>query len=227
MRCEQFQQRMDQLLDQRRELRGDRPLHQHAQRCAECQRRLDLWCKINQALAFQDPEADSAAGSVTPVAVRHRQRIVHRIATAAAILVASLAGWMAVSDSSSQKIASPVELAQPIAAQQPGHSGSLIDAETDSVAAGQPSELARQSQQWWDVVQDDSWVDRTIPAVNSVRYGVAPIGRTMRRAFTILMIQAETASPLRSPVGTSDAPVIPFKEQTSVGNSWRLDDRLV
>jgi hypothetical protein len=39
---------------------------------------------------------------------------------------------------------------------------------------------------WWRSVQDRDWVSQTMPAVQSVKQGVAPIGRSLMRAVTIL-----------------------------------------
>jgi hypothetical protein len=39
---------------------------------------------------------------------------------------------------------------------------------------------------WWQSVQNRDWVGQTMPAVQSVRDGVAPIGRSLMRAVTIL-----------------------------------------
>lgn len=39
---------------------------------------------------------------------------------------------------------------------------------------------------WWRSVQDRDWVGQTMPAVQSVKQGVAPIGRSLLRAVTIL-----------------------------------------
>jgi hypothetical protein len=39
---------------------------------------------------------------------------------------------------------------------------------------------------WWRSVQDRDWVGQTMPAVQSVKDGVAPIGRSLIRAVTIL-----------------------------------------
>ena len=41
---------------------------------------------------------------------------------------------------------------------------------------------------WWRSVQDRDWVGQTMPAVRSVREGVAPLGRSLMRAVTILAI---------------------------------------
>jgi len=44
---------------------------------------------------------------------------------------------------------------------------------------------------WWRSVQDRDWVEETMPTVRSVRQGVAPLGRTLVRAVTILTIGGE------------------------------------
>jgi hypothetical protein len=39
---------------------------------------------------------------------------------------------------------------------------------------------------WWRDVQDRDWVSQTMPTVRSMQEGVAPLGRTLMRAMTIL-----------------------------------------
>lgn len=39
---------------------------------------------------------------------------------------------------------------------------------------------------WWQTVQDRDWIGETMPAVNSVRDGVAPLGRSILQAVAIL-----------------------------------------
>lgn len=41
---------------------------------------------------------------------------------------------------------------------------------------------------WWQDVQTRDWVGQTMPAVKSMRDGVAPLGRSLMRAVTILAI---------------------------------------
>jgi hypothetical protein len=47
---------------------------------------------------------------------------------------------------------------------------------------------------WWNSVQDRDWLGQTMPTVNSVREGVAPIGRSLLRAVTILAGGSERTS---------------------------------
>jgi hypothetical protein len=42
------------------------------------------------------------------------------------------------------------------------------------------------AEQWWQRVGGQEWVDRTVPAMRSVRDGVAPLGRSFIQAVTIL-----------------------------------------
>ena len=39
---------------------------------------------------------------------------------------------------------------------------------------------------WWRDVQDRDWIAQTMPAVRSLREGVAPLGRSLLQAVTIL-----------------------------------------
>lgn len=41
---------------------------------------------------------------------------------------------------------------------------------------------------WWQRVQGQEWVAQTMPAVRSVRDGVAPLGRSLMQAVTILTV---------------------------------------
>jgi len=65
---------------------------------------------------------------------------------------------------------------------------------------------------WWRHVADDHW--NAFAGVDSVREGVAPIGRSVRRAMNILMTRVSSAA-ISSPQPPAELPVDRINEQTS------------
>ena len=50
MNCDQFEQRMQGLLDRRADVGRDRELQTHARQCSCCANRLALWMQINEVM---------------------------------------------------------------------------------------------------------------------------------------------------------------------------------
>ena len=213
MRCDQFQQRMDQLLDQRRDVSEDAALSLHAKTCESCSQHLQVWSKIDETVGCGQASG-SDRNQAIPTDGKNARLAVGILATAAAVLLMVSAGswFFRPKPEQTQTIAAAI-VADPDSAtnQNPAPLG------PPQSNLQQAPQLAWQSGQWWSAVSDDQWVNRTIPAVNSVRIGVAPIGRSMRQAFAILMIQTNS-TPISPSSVTPDAPPAEFQEQTSSEN---------
>jgi hypothetical protein len=206
---------MDRLLDQRKNLSEDASLCRHAERCPPCSQRLRAWSEIDRAVCWRPaPGVDHQA--MARIAGRRRRSAwrVGGLATAALLLVWASTGYW---------FSTPQSL-------QPRTITATIGIEPDSdltrdaihpkaLQAGlEPSPvLLWQSGQWWNAMSDDRWVYQTIPAVDSVRQGVAPIGRSMRQAFAILMNRTHPV-PVEASGVNPEAPADSFHEQTSTGD---------
>ncbi len=144
MNCDDFEIRLQHTIDERVPLTSDVLLTGHADGCAACQDKLNVWLRIE---------------SVMPPQPRVSRRVPMAAALAASVLFAVALGSLLREDPKK-----------------------IIVAETDSLLAqADPSG-------WWSQVRQRDWVGETMPAVRSVREGVAPLGRSLLQAVTILTI---------------------------------------
>lgn len=166
MNCHQFAARFQQTLDDRRRPESDLQLRDHTKHCADCRRQLQAWQQISVVITRQ-PEAG-------------RRRSLVACGLAAAILLAvvlrlSLGGLAGDSSASTASLSlsprSSLSPAEPVV----DSSASLIVADTD------PTD-------WWRRVHGRDWFGETMPVVRSVGEGVAPLGRSLLQAVTILTI---------------------------------------
>ena len=227
MRCDQFQQRLDWLLDQRRNVRQDDSLCRHSEKCDVCRERLEIWDQID-VFVSPDPLAVSRLEESRPVSRQTKSRVKMRLMQSALAVGAAILLFVSlnplrqnplgpVGQPESQKIASTLEIPpEPEALRELSRIESESPDQNPPVTVEPAGQLVWQSSRWWTAVSDDQWVSQTIPAVTSVRLGVAPIGRSMKRALSILMIQTNS-TPLSPSAGAPDGGPDQFQEQTSNG----------
>ncbi|MGI9470993.1 MAG: hypothetical protein ACR2NZ_05650 [Rubripirellula sp.] len=165
MNCDDFSQRMHEQLDHRMPLEGDPELWQHADRCESCKAQIEAWQQIAPLVGRESEFRPSVRG-------RERRKNVLLAGTVAAGLAA---GFLFAFSG----IPAPEKSAQPTMAES-------LPAPSSPLLAQTSGELDPAS--WWRSVQDRDWVGQTMPAVRSVKEGVAPLGRTLMRAVTILTI---------------------------------------
>ena len=167
MRCEEFIEHLHERLDQRLPIGSDRNLKRNAADCEECGSEMRVWLEIAPLL-----ESDRSGGTEVDIASSSKgYRALPPMLTAAlagAILIAVVG--ISPTKSNSKPIMSDISASTGTLAQATG--------ELDPVV-------------WWRSVQDRNWVEETMPTVRSVRQGVAPLGRTLVRAVTILTIGGE------------------------------------
>ena len=206
MKCEQFWHRMDVLLDERQDVGRDPLLCDHAKDCEPCRQRQRL-CSDIEAFALENRAACSDDASKTSRVSGFPLRYATLLATAAAILICvAWGGRMIPTDQTT--------FDAPLATS--GVSPAVPPTSQNVAEFSQHNALPIwQSGQWWSALSEDQWVSHTLPAVNSVRIGVAPVGRSMKQAFAILMIQ--TGQPTIETPGsmTPELQVAPYGEQTS------------
>lgn len=167
MRCEEFIEHLHQRLDQRLPLGSDRDLKLHAAKCEDCRAEMRVWLEITSLL--QSDQSACVQLEDNPSSKRH-PALAPILATALAVAILIAVVGIYPTKSTSKPILSEVTVSS--------GTGSLMTAELDPVV-------------WWRSVQDRDWVEETMPTVRSVRQGVAPLGRTLVRAVTILTIGGE------------------------------------
>ncbi|OYP30310.1 anti-sigma factor family protein [Rhodopirellula sp. MGV] len=212
MNCDQFEERLNELLDQRLPIEGDAQLARHVRHCDRCNETYRLWAaiEIQPVEGIRQPEFVSERSDragwlrVSPAARRG-------LVLAAALLVAvgvRLIPMGMLDDA-------------PVAIQNTSvDNGALVIAQSQPVEETVENEDVldpvllhwQDSADWWNFVDEEAFVATTKPAFESVRLGVEPIGRSMKRAFAILIFQpthqVEVTTPEQTPVS--------FREQTSL-----------
>ena len=213
MNCIEFRQRLNDRLDQRLNVEDDQPLRAHRKVCQACDESSRIWFEIGAAF---DPSA--AAMNQSDQAVRPQHRHWSRAASRGLLAVfASAAAILLIAAIQVRRSANPVSSTVPPATspmpQEPLPSELATD--NDSVPLRPELLPVWQTDQWWNAVAEERWIHQTLPAVDSVRVGVQPLGRTMRRAIAILMIQNETNPLNPSPESARSSSQL-IREQTSI-----------
>jgi len=161
MNCEHFQRRMQARLDDRSSLDEDPQMIKHSQECVDCGAQLNVWRSIESAIGspvLGQPASDSRT---------NRKQVWTVAAVAATVLIAfSFVGG------DRSKVVEPSVIA------------STTLSPTEVVDLPTPLQAA----QWWETVRQTDWMGRTLPTVRSVRAGVAPLGRSLMQAVTILTV---------------------------------------
>ncbi len=172
MNCDAFAQRLHQCLDDRLPIDSDTELRRHARHCESCRAQMHAWCQIATIM----PERATVLCSTDPEPGSVSKRFISLLPAltglAAAMLIAATSFWY-VSDLGTANVDSGA-----------ADTGSVGIDDHEVVLAQLTGELDPAG--WWRRVQDRDWVGQTMPAVQSVKQGVAPIGRSLMRAVTIL-----------------------------------------
>jgi hypothetical protein len=155
---------MHHCLDLRESTEGDSELNQHARQCESCRAQLEAWRQIAAVIPgrVHRPGPDNSRTGFS-------------------------AAWYAVAAGLAAALLLPLILAR-------GEKQAVTPMIADSTVAGEHQAVLAQATGdvdpagWWRSVQDRDWVGQTMPAVRSVQEGVAPLGRSLMRAVTILTI---------------------------------------
>ncbi len=185
MKCEDFDRSMQQSLDDRLRPSSDARLLRHADRCQRCRCQLEAWQRIVEVL----PSADRTMASAVSIAPENSTgRVVSQDVTLPGSRNSGRLSWVAMSAAAVVLLA----FMTPWSFEQPEHSRSSPTTEFSGAGVESGEVLLADDKVdpvgWWRVVQDRDWVAQTMPAVRSVRDGVAPLGRSLLRAVTILTV---------------------------------------
>jgi hypothetical protein len=158
MNCNEFEGRMQRLIDEGLSLIHDDQLSSHAASCPQCDQQIRLWQQIDSVLLDVPcvPEV-----KLRPLATGGRAAASILSAVAAVLLLVFL-----LPHPEGEQIAKTTALAQ----REPDEElAALVD----------PAD-------WWRNMRAKDWIGQTMPAVHSVRDGVAPLGRSLLQAVAIL-----------------------------------------
>ena len=170
MNCDDFGQRLHERLDHRLSLRGDRVLCQHAERCESCRTQMDVWEQISPLIG-PTPDRQTLQNSVVQKSQGDCRRVLMTVSWFTGLAAIFLLAFSGIRDAN--------ESAQPTMEESSPNTALPLLAQT-----AEDLDPAM----WWRSVQDRDWVGQTMPTVRSVKEGVAPLGRTLMRAVTILTI---------------------------------------
>ncbi len=181
MNCEEFGQRMHQCLDDRLPVDSDSQLCRHATQCESCRAQMLAWCQIATIMPGRAAELGPTELRTSHASKQSIGLIPTLSGLAAAMLIAVTSFWYP-SDPGSATVDPGAVVGDSSAADI-----DFVGMDDHEMVLAQASgELDPAS--WWRNVQDRDWVGQTMPAVQSLKDGVAPIGRSLMRAVTILTI---------------------------------------
>ena len=199
MNCDDFAQRMHERLDRRWTLDDDDQLSMHARQCESCRAQMDAWRQIASIMpsAVEVPVNDLRADEeyadeeyadeeyadeeyadeeyadeeyASDVRRAHWRKTIPVLAGLAAVMLFAMIAARDRSETNQTLVAQATD---------PGpRKTELAPAKDDDMDPAL----------WWRSVQDRDWVGQTMPMVKSVQEGVAPIGRSLMRAVTMLTI---------------------------------------
>ncbi|WP_372718552.1 hypothetical protein [Novipirellula sp.] len=206
MTCQEFMATLQHQIDRRQSIDGNDLLQTHASQCECCRERWVAWQQIATVLPGDEPsaenllapaDAESCLGdSRTRFMPRHVMAAV-LLAAAAVILVAfRMPPTPALSPSAESSSAeSSIALLAPESISPSSSLTGPSSSHEDRVPKTSLSMLGAENRAygmrtnpvaWFHDVQQRDWLGQTMPTVESFRDGVAPIGRSLLRAVTIL-----------------------------------------
>ena len=228
MNCDHFDQRLNDLLDEHEDVSEDRQLRNHAENCRDCSDRLRIWLCVDEALSgsvsLSGNEASPETAATTQpatAATASRRLVVQPTFAIPAVFTTACAVLLALGVFSQLRVADHSVVAARVQSEQveqPEPSSSNIEPNAFSLSRT-PAESKNTllSNQIWTVMQDPQWTLESLPAVDSVRQSVAPIGRSMQQAAAILMNHSERIDSSADPLIKE----IPALEKTSIyGRSY-------
>ncbi|TWU26584.1 hypothetical protein Pla52o_04370 [Novipirellula galeiformis] len=175
MTCDEFMATLQDQLDQQESLLDHRGLQLHASQCEQCRGRWIAWQQIATVL----PTHSLHRHPVSTRRLGHRNVMLGAIlAMAASLLVAFL-----VPRSPEPAIAVVAAASSPRA---PERAVVPMNARPMNSVENATYLLQTNPAVWLQDVQQRDWLGNTMPTVRSFGEGVAPIGRSLLRAVTLL-----------------------------------------
>ncbi len=172
MNCDDFHERLQRRLDDRVRPESDRELVRHTMQCECCRGQLDTWRRVSSLMP--------AVGDVRSLpAVSQRKRSMR--APLSGLAVAASLAFVLSTVLRDREVNSPTSSSS---------GGSISKSDRVDHHAGRLAAVNNDLDPtaWWEQVHHQDWVGQTMPTVRSMQQGVAPLGRTLMRAVTILTI---------------------------------------
>jgi hypothetical protein len=195
--CDDFRQRLNEVIDQRLDPREDQTLHKHASRCPSCGCELQAWVQIQSIYSSRTQTQKSLRTSPCDVPWGIL------VASAAAILFGAVGSYFALRGRPDTLVS--VDANEPIQHSTRIQSSTSPDELTNDSARGSTSSINSRSgisngslnslgnrsaavEELWSRVQHRDWIDQSMPTVRKVGQSVAPLGRSIRKAVSLLTV---------------------------------------
>lgn len=182
MNCDEFLSQMHECIDQQLPIESDAKLQDHVDHCSTCRSQWNAWTEISTAFAPLQV-CQPARVEQAPVSDQGFRKSHVRLGLSLAVAMTVLFvfanrhpdGTDSVAKTGAQSTDSFTGVERPVGA-------AILGA--PEISSGLHPEAAA----WWQDVQQRDWLAQTMPAVLRVRNGVAPYGRTLLQAVSILTV---------------------------------------
>ena len=176
MNCDDFLIRMHECLDDRLPIDSDLQLQTHADRCPSCRRQWTAWSQISSVIspAFVDEPCLVDQNSAPQ---HHATSSFARVGLGLAIAAAVLLVFVGKQPPQVDSVNEPQSL-----------NSSSVTVVAPTIEFDLPGDMPSDAVAWWHDVQHRDWMAQTMPAVRRVRDGVAPLGRSLLQAVSILTV---------------------------------------
>jgi hypothetical protein len=195
--CDDFRQRLNEVIDQRVDPREDQALRRHASRCPSCGCELQAWVQIQSIYSSR---------TQTQKSLRTSPRNIPwgiLVASAAAILFGAVGSYFALRVRPDSFVS--VDSNEPLQSSTLVQRSTRLDQLTKDSAIGSTSSINSRSgtsdgslillgnrsasvEELWLRVQQRDWIDQSMPTVRKVGQSVAPLGRSIRKAVSLLTV---------------------------------------
>ncbi len=199
MKCDEFTQWLQNQLDERKPVVFSKQTRQHLSECPVCRDQLHAWKQIASILPVHH-ELNTIEAVVRDRSYAPWPACLAIASAAVLVFVLLSPPWFppateVASSSQAKKTLDPefTPLSQPL-----NQSSAIIDLDGSGDVADNHFHrpVAKQTgstidpSSWWQNVQERDWINRTLdntkPTVESMRNGVAPLGRSLVIAVTLL-----------------------------------------
>tara|TARA_R110002049_G_scaffold2750_8_gene22159 strand:- start:78294 stop:78959 length:666 start_codon:yes stop_codon:yes gene_type:complete len=214
MNCDDFLARMHDCIDECLPLDSETQLQDHVRQCDSCRAQWNAWTQISEVLDVQSEVSDHqprvlsnkhllfrtpktshvSLGHLAPRSTIRAPRSIIRVAggfvVAAAVMFVMILPRTEPSNQPNGPQPSLSDSSSPLDSSSPSSSMTAAASTVTIATSANDSSIHStvDAAQWWQDVQQRDWVAQTMPTVRSVREGVAPLGRSILQAVSILTI---------------------------------------
>ena len=187
MNCQQVQAKFHQRLDERQSIQSDHQIIDHAKKCKICHERIALWLRIEESLLSD--KTDSNQTPILQVPVKEQSLTTQteneegrgrrvRFASMSLCLATVATIALALVFVNNNNVIDESSVRSDLAVQS-----RAVHLEREQ----QDSSLSDPTKNWFgDAHTQHGLLAETMPTIRSLRDGVAPIGRNLLRAVTLL-----------------------------------------